>query len=214
MPEMQTASFLMPFFSTTPTWRLKKKSLSNCVFQGCHQLTVFLPTRWPGREKIIELLQKIICLAFQSVEVCNFSFKHPSVTCPPSPWGSFQLVHKSEVTDSSKSDHINHLVAAGAGKVRVHSGCVSQRSPRRSSPLMWERWQVLIILTPVWEHRETCTLAVRTCVFWIRDGWPKLWAWRTKSWSLSSQNKATSINMLQIRFWHWDLHTVVYNSTL
>lgn len=138
------------FLQLLPADRKKKKSLSNCLFQGCHQLTVFLPTRWPGRGKIIELVQKIICLAFQSVEVCNFSFKHLSVTFPPSPWGSFQLVHKSEVTDSSKSDHINHLVVAGAGKVRVHRGCVSQRSLGRSSPLVWEPWQVLIILTLLW----------------------------------------------------------------
>lgn len=69
-------------------------------------------------------------------EVCNLPFKHPPVPSPPSPRGSFQLVHKSEVTDSSKSGPINHSGgAAAAGKARPRRCRVNRRSPRCSSAL-------------------------------------------------------------------------------
>lgn len=128
-------SFLTPSFYDfyLQVGKKKTKTLFNCLFQGCHQLAVFLPTRWPGTVEIIELLRKIIRLAFQSVEVCNLSFKHPLGHLPTlSPrlipacsqirgnWQQQIRSHKSLASGWS----------AAAGKARVRRGCVNPGSPR------------------------------------------------------------------------------------
>lgn len=206
-------SFLTPSFYDFYLQVGKKRNLFNCLFQGCHQLAVFLPTRWPGMVEIIELLWKIIRLAFQSVEVCNLSFKHPLCHLPAlSPRlipacsqirGNWQQQIRSHKSLASRW-------SAAAGKARVRHGCVNPRSPRCCShtdpaPLTHMQDHVWDLhpghKLDFWFQNYSSTVKVGDT---LKN---QILTWSSLVFIFS--NKATFIIVLQNRFWHQNMHVFV-----